>query len=772
MIRLIRHSLLALSVLLVFVGGPATAGIDQVFEKPSEKSTWGSMLEWALGTEGFGKSYALVIGISNYTGGFEPLRTTKNDPIRMKDFLLDEAGFDHVHVLTDDKATKGRIAELLEDELPDLIKNNDRFLFYWSGHGTQTLDALEKPLGFLPLANSGRRQFSSMISMDDLTRWDRRIAAKHALFLLDACFSGLAGNEAKNTLQDFTITRLSKPAHHLITAGTGEEQVIAHSRWKGSLFTDTIIKAARGAADAQNDFPRDGVVNLAELMAYTRQQIHHERVKAKWNESITPQWNHLRSNQGEFFFVTSAKRREVARVDEAVAIEHGMPVVLPGPGENAPVNVQCDADADRLFWETVRNKKEARYFEAYLERVKSGELCGRFVSLAEIELDRLNQIPEPATGPANLPARLSRERVIQIQEMLSELGFDPGAIDGDFGPRTRTAIIEFQRSIDAQATGTITEGDEIALAEAFADLRARRRAAAANAESGGNSNDISNLTPGATFRDCPDCPEMVVIPAGSFMMGSVEHDGKSEDEPGPQRLVEIGDPFAVGKFEVKYGEFLHFVSATGYQVEGCRFWDGNSWKFDSHRSWRDPGFEQTETHPVACVSWADAWEYIGWLRKETGEDYRLPSEAEWEYAARAGTTTRYSWGDDVSMACNYANGHDLDSKELNGFDWDPFPCDDGYTGTAPVGIFRANNFALHDVHGNLWEWVEDRWHKSFDGAPSDGKPWQQGTSSARVLRGGSWVSGPGSLKSTGRNGYRLGTRNSAVGFRVARGLTP
>ncbi len=314
------------------------SGIDQAFKKDSEQPIWGRIAEWTLGVEGFNKSYALVIGISKYAGGFQPFQSTSEDPIRIKEFLLDEAGFDYVHLLTEEKATKRRISTLIEEFFPDQVGENDRFLFYWSGHGTETIDALGRKLGYLPLADSGKRQFGSMISMDDIARWDRRIRAKHALFLLDACFSGLAGIEAKSSLQDATIARLSKPAHHLITAGSGDEQAIADHRWNGSLFTDTFIKGARGAADAQSDFVQDGVVNLAELMAYLRQRMDRERLQVGWTGTITPQWNHLRSNQGEFFFVTDIKKREMASLDKDVEIESDRPVVPMGPGASSPID--------------------------------------------------------------------------------------------------------------------------------------------------------------------------------------------------------------------------------------------------------------------------------------------------------------------------------------------------------------------------------------------------------------------------------------------------
>jgi len=236
--------------------------------------------------------------------------------------------------------------------------------------------------------------------------------------------------------------------------------------------------------------------------------------------------------------------------------------------------------------------------------------------------------------------------------------------------------------------------------------------------------------------------------------------------------VTIGAPFALGKYEVTRGQFSHFISATGHQARGCRYWDGNSWENDANRDWRDPGYEQTNAHPVTCVSWEDAQAYVAWLSKETDEQYRLPSEAEWEYAARAGTTTRYFWGEESDVACDFANGHDQTSKTANGFDWPASACDDGYDQTAPVGSFRANAFGLHDVSGNLWEWVEDFWHDNYEGAPTEGSAWVERNNSRRVPRGGSWVNSPDSLRSARRNLSLPGNRGPYLGFRVSRTLTP
>ena len=242
---------------------------------------------------------------------------------------------------------------------------------------------------------------------------------------------------------------------------------------------------------------------------------------------------------------------------------------------------------------------------------------------------------------------------------------------------------------------------------------------------------------GAVFRDCPACPEMVVVPAGSFMMGSSASEKGRYDREGPVHRVTIAMPFAVGKYEVTFDEWDACVRSGG--CGGYR---------PDDRDWG------RGRRPAIYVSWEDARTYVDWLSRETGEYYRLLSEAEWEYAARAGTTTRYHWGDDIGR--NRAN---CNSKY----------CGDSWDYTAPVGSFVANGFGLHDVHGNVWEWVEDCWNESYAGAPSDGSAWLSGKCAQRVMRGGAWGNRPGQLRAAIRGWKTLGSL--IIGFRVARTLT-
>ena len=277
---------------------------------------------------------------------------------------------------------------------------------------------------------------------------------------------------------------------------------------------------------------------------------------------------------------------------------------------------------------------------------------------------------------------------------------------------------------------------------------------------------------GDTFKDCADCPEMVVVPPGRFQMGSPSHESGRQDDEGPVHGVRIGYSLAVGKYEVTRGQFAVFVQDTGHGLSGgCWIWNGSKWAEDSGKSWRDPGYRQDDNHPVVCVNWKDAKAYVEWLSRKTGQTYRLLSEAEWEHAARAGTTTARHWGNDADQACDHANVHDEVSKRENKYSWEAHACDDSHAKTSPVGSFRSNAFGLHDVLGNVWEWTEDCWHDSYADAPSDGRAWTSGGGCGRrVLRGGSWNVSPRVVRSASRGWLGSDYRINYLGFRVARTL--
>ena len=358
-------------------------------------------------------------------------------------------------------------------------------------------------------------------------------------------------------------------------------------------------------------------------------------------------------------------------------------------------------------WNAVRDTRDAEAARAYIEEYGDLEGAGVWVKLAE-----------------SLLAELDRED--QAREAWNEV--------------RDARDVEAARAYIEEYGGVEGAGEWIKLAEALlAELDRERRVREA-AENERKAREAERSRPGRRFRDCAECPEMVVIPAGSFEMGSPESEEGRYANEGPAHRVEIGEPFAVGAYEVTFEEWDACAAAGG-----CGGYRPG-----------DQGWGRGK-RPVINVSWEDADSYVSWLSRKTRKQYRLLSEAEWEYAARAGTRTRYWWGDEIGSG--RANCEGCGSR------WDDEQ-------TVPVGSFRANGYGLYDMHGNVWEWVQDCWNDNYRGAPTDGKVWKSGDCSRRVVRGGSWYGNPRYLRSASRSRDVSGVRGSYLGFRVARTLTP
>ena len=254
-------------------------------------------------------------------------------------------------------------------------------------------------------------------------------------------------------------------------------------------------------------------------------------------------------------------------------------------------------------------------------------------------------------------------------------------------------------------------------------------------------------------------PDLVLIPTGRFQMGSPEHEQAVAIKAGaqkkwlerelPQHWVGIEHPFAMGRFPVTVGQWRQFVRETG-------------WESQSDTDWRAPGFAQTDEYPVIGISWMDVQLYLHWLSEKTGQVYRLPSEAEWEYACRAGTKTAFSFGDSITTEQANYDGH---------YTYNGSPRGAYLQGTNKVSAFQPNPWGLFDMHGNVWEWTQDTVHDNYVGAPVDGSAWEEGGDPVRrILRGGSWLYNPRYLRSSVRNGFSAVLANDIVGFRVARKL--
>jgi len=281
------------------------------------------------------------------------------------------------------------------------------------------------------------------------------------------------------------------------------------------------------------------------------------------------------------------------------------------------------------------------------------------------------------------------------------------------------------------------------------------------------------------LRDCADCPAMVVVPAGRFLMGS--DDGEAERPEGPVHEVNLPRAFALARTEVTVGEFRRFVEATGHRVAaGCRVQSSATvkgervgWEEREAAGWQAPGFLRPieDALPVVCVGHDDARAYAAWLARSSGRPYRLPSEAEWEYAARAGGRGIYPWGNNADLGCRHANLYDRSGRRALDFGWGFADCDDGHAEVAPVGSFAPNAFGLHDMIGNVWEWTADCHRQTYEGAPADGRAVPGDANCLRwTVRGGGWMTRPSRNRLTFRGRDPAAARYSYFGFRVARDL--
>jgi formylglycine-generating enzyme required for sulfatase activity len=396
--------------------------------------------------------------------------------------------------------------------------------------------------------------------------------------------------------------------------------------------------------------------------------------------------------------------------------------VVSGQVTIAPPKAAATSEAAEV-WAATQNTTSVAVLQAFVDRFGDG-IYGR---MARARIEELEQRPAgaPPAPPAAPPSRLQTAVVAPPVRPNSPCAAYPSA----------------GVSLSSRAAKPLSVSEECA------------------------------LKPRNVFKECDKCPEMVVVPAGSFTMGSPENERDRSDREGPQHPLSIAQPFAAGKFAVTVDQFAAFVTDTQHDVgSSCRTLEGGKNEERQGRSWRDPGFPQSGSHPAVCINFADAEAYADWLSAKTGKRYRLLTEAEWEYAARAGTTTRFFFGDDEKDTCRYGNGTDLEAKRRVPGLGPSAPCSDGYAYTAPAGSFLPNAFGLYDMHGNARQWVEDCFHASYIGAPTDGSAWTGVNCTMRVQRGGAWGYRPANLRSAYRDGIEPALRRSFTGFRVARTL--
>ncbi|MEO9819905.1 MAG: SUMF1/EgtB/PvdO family nonheme iron enzyme [Paracoccaceae bacterium] len=660
--------------------GAFALGLDEAKIRPDTTTATERLLARA-GFLDLKKSYALVIGISEFNE-FNDLPTSQ-DPIRVRDYLYDEAGFDHVHILTDDMVSKERLEELMVDDFRELVGENDRFLFYWSGHG-ETLGDGPGSRGFLPLKESRKGRFSSMVSMDDIGDWDSYIDAHQVLYLMDSCFSGLVGAAPQSDLADITRAQLSGPSRHVITAGRGDEQTIAVDQLGGSVFTHALLKGLRGAADAENALGKDGLVSVGELKGYLGQEVTRLRTRFGWQSAITPQIRDMSGSDGAFFFPIPA----------------AFPI-------------------------------------------------------------------DPGDGPIPTP-----EPIAEVQQALSDLGYDPGPITGTLSFKSRAALIAFQRDQALPETGLIDDATLNAIPFALAALVQPqggdgRKDPGADGPKEDQSPAKDDAAQNIRISPCATCPELVRVEGGRMAYGP-----RHVDDPIPSITVDV-TPFFISTTEVTIGQFKTYAEETGVAFvdaktsDGptCFAWeDGDKLRKSMMAFNEESGFP--DDYPLSCVSRQDAQGYIDWVNEDVqGPKYRLPSEAEIELLLEdnlvhrlkdAGLNTQSL--SDADMVCAIGNFGDASSP----FSWRNTACNDRHSDVAPVGSFPPDANGVHDLAGNLWEWVGDCWRSNLS-LPLHTDGCKNGT-----LKGGSFDDPIKNTTPETRQPVPVSRRQTNIGFRLAR----
>ena len=650
-----------------------------------------------------GSRHALVIGNNNYVT-LPDLNNAARDARDMA-AKLGELGF---KVTLKIDANRGDIFGMLEDFRVNLAKGGTG-LVYFAGHGIQ----YDGTNYLIPVDAPVRREADLKaygVPARNILNEMAEAGSDLDIVILDACRDNPLQTRKRSAQRGLAVVQTpstTKGSAVIYAAGPGQSAEDGPPGENG-IFTAALLKAL--------DEPG---LTLSEVM----QRVTTD-VSARTRNRQRP-WS-LASLGGTFVF----------RPDETPAADSA---------DKGDTN-GCAA-AERA-WKYVEGSTRSADYEAFIKRYETCFLA----ALARTRLAELKQSSQvasiapaaPSPRPSFAITSLDQPMIVSGASLLNVRDLPGGQAVGKFKSGEGVEVTGWTEHEGARWYRVAMAGGGAGFV--FGEYLTDKLASPVQPAVGVYPKPAAPAsTPGSVFKDCSDCPEMVVVPSGSFMMGSPTSEPGRYDNEAPVHRVTIPAAFAVGKYEVTFEEWDACVSSGG-----CR----------AYRP-ADEGWGRGR-RPVINVSWDDAKSYVEWLSRETGKGYRLLSESEWEYVARAGTMTAFYTGARITASEAYFNGRLTYNGSSTGED---------RRRTIPVGSFGPNQFGLHDVHGNVWEWVEDCWNGSYSGAPVDGEANTTGDCSRRVLRGGSWFSRPRNLRSAIRNRFRIGYRSSFFGFRVARTLT-
>lgn len=785
LLRAVAFAVICMSIAHAQQGEPQQPGLIESLGKllqpkhdnPAAEASSGARTLTVAGTK---RRVALVIGNSAYPG-VGALRNPANDAndIAAK---LKKLGFD-VTVRTD-----MRHKEMLRSltDFGDKVQAGTEALFFYAGHGMQ----VKGKNYLLPIDAEIRNEASASSEAVDVDQLlDKLSLARLSVVILDACRNNPFERRFRGSGQG--LAQINAPTGTLIAYATAPGKVAADGDERNGLYTaellsamdipgikiEDVFKRVRGnvvkkSNDAQTPWESS---SLTGDFYFTFQGPTTVNIQQAPTDPETETWAAAENEktldgyqsyldaypQGRYATAARIKLKGMMKpVTQAIA--------KPTPTPTLVAASSTPDDPEASIWNEVKASGAREYLDAYLKQYPKG----KYLALAKVELRKLDDKDKAERVKEATEKQQAAERERQKAQQDEQKAWEQAKAAstatayGDYlasYPKGRYAALaqaaQQKAQRETQETATRRQEEE-------------RQKLAAERERLETENAAKEISPGKAFKDCADCPEMVILPAGSFEMGSPASEAGRQDNESPQHHVSIRS-FAAGKLEVTRGQFAAFVKDSGHNAGSkCRTFEGGKFEERSGRNWQNPGYIQADSHPVVCVSWDDAKAYVAWLSRKTGKSYRLLSEAEWEYAARAGTSTARYWGESPDRACSDANVGDQTTKsQVQGWTYGVHNCTDGHATTAPGGSYKPNAFGLHDMIGNAWEWTDDCWNKTYSGALSDGSARPTGDCSVgRVLRGGSWSSLPQFARAAARNRDATAVRGSGVGFRLARML--
>jgi formylglycine-generating enzyme required for sulfatase activity len=728
---------------------------------------------------------ALVIGNSAYER-VPQLANPVNDANAMAE-MFRRGGFEVVQLKLDVKANEMRRA--LRD-FSDESRNADFAIIYFAGHGIE----IQGTNYLLPIDAVLERDidaYDEAISLDRLLSVIEP-ARKLRLVILDAC-------------RDNPFARTMK---HSVTASRGLERglakvepmgpntLIAYAAKAGSTAADGAARNSPFTAALVKHLPTPGL-DLRLAFGYVRDEV----LKMTHNR----QEPFIYGSLGGTDVALVPKPQEpivdpttAARDDYELASQINVVAAWDSFIKKYPSGFYSDlarAQRDKLTAARATAAEQARLAveKKSLDDAKSAEIKAAEIKAAQAERDRIAAEARAAEEARVAAAKKADEDARAAQAGQARIAAQVKAAADVRLALERQAHEQAQKPAPAKPDQVRPDNNTHLAAVLPGDMRLGQQVGKqeprASAGCAGLSPQTVALSPDAAgalslaqecalkpkdvFRECRNCPDMAVIPAGEFLMGSSTEEigaGLAGANEAPQHKVALRQPIAIGRFEVTRNQYAAFVNSSGYRgSDRCFTFEQNIPRERENRSFLAPGYVQDGNHPAVCVSWDDAHAYVGWLSKTTGKPYRLPSEAEYEYAARADSTARFASSEDPADLCRFANGADQSAKTMGlPEDVSYMTCRDGYAFTAPVGSLAANAFGLYDLIGNVWEWTADCYAEDYSAAGSDSAPRAMPNCQARTVRGGDWFSTASSLRPAVRAKASPDAHHDDIGFRVVR----